>query len=45
MPRISAENRSAAAFRAAPERRRAPAHLTRPAKVLWTQIVADRAPD
>lgn len=45
MPRISAEERSAAAFRAGLERPMPPARMTAPAKALWREIVADRPVD
>lgn len=45
MPRISAEERSAAAFRAGLERATPPARMTAPAKALWREIIADRPVD
>lgn len=45
MPRISAEDRSAAAFRAGGERPKPPAGMTKPAKAIWFEIVADRPID
>lgn len=45
MPRISAENRSGAAFRAGAAYREPPGHLTKAAKALWTEIVEARAVD
>ncbi len=45
MPRISAEDRSASAFRAGGERPEPPKRMTAPAKELWREIVADRPID
>src|SRR5512133_1662490 len=45
MPRISAEARSAAAFRAGALRPKPPARLSAAAKRLWREIVDDRPVD
>jgi phage terminase small subunit len=45
MPRISAEAKSAAAFRAGIARRKPPRHLSAAAKRLWREIVEDRPVD
>jgi phage terminase small subunit len=45
MPRKSAEEQSAAAFRAGAIRRSPPPHLSAPAKRLWTAITNDRPVD
>lgn len=45
MPRISAEARSAAAFRAGGERPKPPARLITPAREIWLEIVNDRPVD
>ncbi len=45
MPRLSAEDRAAAAWRAGGSPPKPPKHLSRRAKVLWREIVASRPPD
>lgn len=45
MPRISAEERAAAAFRAGGERPEPPKGLVAAARALWVQIVSDRPID
>lgn len=45
MPRLSAEDRAAAAWRAGGAPPKPPKHLSRRAKALWRNIVASRPPD
>ncbi len=45
MPRQSAEDRAAAAWRAGGKRPEPPKHLSRKAKAMWREIVASRPPD
>jgi hypothetical protein len=45
MPRISAEAKSAAAFRAGAARRPPPKRLSAPAKAIWREILEDRPVD
>lgn len=45
MPRQSAESRSAAAFRSGGAPPKAPAHLSKDAKAVWTKIAASKPPD
>ena len=45
MPRLSAEDRAAAAWRAGGAPPKPPKHLSRRAKAMWREIVASRPPD
>jgi hypothetical protein len=45
MPRISAEAKSGAAFRAGGVRRPAPKRMSAAAKIIWREILADRPVD
>ena len=45
MPRQSAENKAAAAWRSGGKRPEPPKHLSRVAKAMWRQIVNSRPPD
>ncbi len=45
MPRLSAEDRAAAAWRAGSNPVKAPKHLSRAAKAMWREIVASRPAD
>ena len=45
MPRKSAEDRAAAAWRAGGKHPEPPKHLSRRAKAMWREIVASRPPD
>ena len=45
MPRLSAEERAGAVWRAGGDPPKPPKHLGRPAKALWREIAASRPPD
>ncbi len=45
MPRLSAEDRAASAWRAGSKPVKPPSYLSRQAKALWREIVASRPPD
>ncbi len=45
MPRLSAEDRAAAVWRAGGEPPKPPKHLSRAAKAMWREIVASRPAD
>ncbi len=45
MPRLSADDRAAAAWRAGGAVPRPPKHLSRPARAMWREIVASRPAD